>query len=256
MLTTIASPADDDTVVRFTSCEALLHQCPQRLLFPRIPDLDTATTSMSLLALTGDAWSRRRCSFSFLCEPPPLGLPLLELQLDMTHSNTQSRDRPRRRGPRDTWPPLTLLRRSFTRAPRATTVSDGFHPLTSMCYDWTWLIGENETGMGFWSSVVLDCRDGVVILFFSCAFCLQVEMVLWFWSGGSTNECDRMVMIIGRIGVSVECGGKVVIIGEIGLRQLNGEWAFSVCWWWLRKIEPGLLFFVLLVARREGWILG
>jgi len=32
-----------------------------------------------------------------------------------------------------------------------------------------------------------------------------------------------MVMIIGRIGVSVECGGKVVIIGEIGLRQLNGE---------------------------------
>ncbi|QCE14818.1 hypothetical protein DEO72_LG11g1824 [Vigna unguiculata] len=148
MLTTIASPADDDTVVRFTSCEALLHQCPQRLLFPRIPDLDTATTSMSLLALTGDAWSRRRCSFSFLCEPPPLGLPLLELQLDMTHT------------------------------PRATTVSDGFHPLTSMCYDWT---------------------------------------------GGSTNECDRMVMIIGRIGVSVECGGKVVIIGEIGLRQLNGE---------------------------------
>ncbi|QCE14813.1 hypothetical protein DEO72_LG11g1819 [Vigna unguiculata] len=75
-----------------------------------------------------------------------------------------------------------LLARVFRSKLRITT-GDGFHSLTTMCYDWTQLIRENETGMG----------------------------------GGSTNECGEMVMIMGRIGVCVECGGKVVIIGGIGL---------------------------------------
>jgi len=68
-----ASPA---TPSPFTplSREMLLHR---RLLhFPGNIERDTAATSSSPLALTGDAWSRRRCSFSFSREPPPLGSPL------------------------------------------------------------------------------------------------------------------------------------------------------------------------------------
>jgi len=64
-----------------------LHQCPQRLLFLRNLDRNTTATSPLPLALTGDAWSRRRCSFSFLCEPPPLGSPLSATTLFCSISN-------------------------------------------------------------------------------------------------------------------------------------------------------------------------
>jgi len=44
------------------------------------------------------------------------------------------------------------------------------------------------TKMGLCFGVNLNCRCGVVILvFFACAFYVQVEMVLWCWGGGSGN---------------------------------------------------------------------
>ena len=73
---TVASVAGDDTVIQFTSREALLHQRPQRLLFLRNLDRDTAATSPSPLAPAGNAWSRLHCSFFFFCARPFL-LPLL-----------------------------------------------------------------------------------------------------------------------------------------------------------------------------------
>ena len=79
---------------------------------------------------------------------------------------------------------------------------------SSLCYDWMWLIGENETGMGFWFGMNGDCRTmSGLRMYLTLVICLYVLFA--GWNGGDMNlrwwfyKCGGKVVITGRIGVCV-----------------------------------------------------
>jgi len=97
--------------------------------------------------------------------------------------------RPRRRRPRDTWPSLTLLRRSFVRSPRATIVSARF-PFKApnhhrrwfpLPYDYVLWLDAIDSGKWDWNGFLIQC--GIGLQGWGCDFVFFLCVLFAGWNG-------------------------------------------------------------------------